>query len=188
MRLRPLPDPSAQLDRERQAISRRLAGVDVTIRAEAWHYRPGRLTNDFLPLLIRIVNQGHSDVTLRLPQVSLIDDRDRIRRPLKPEEVVSLLLGGSDAPAIIPSIGLEASGPEPTLFGIELGLSWGRYRDLRDIRRLAFSPEPIPAGSRAEGFIYFPNPASDAHRLTLLLILDTPSGQHQLPFVYAIDH
>ena len=188
MRLRPLPDPSTQLDRERQAISRRLAGVDVTIQAEAWHYRPGRLTNDFLPLLIRIVNQGHSDVTLRLPQVSLIDDRDRIRRPLKPEEVVSLLLGGSDASAIIPSIGLEATGPEPTLFGIELGLIWRRYRDLRDIRRLAFSPEPIPAGSRAEGFIYFPNPPPDAHRLTLILILDAPSGRHQLSFPFAVEN
>ena len=188
IRLRALPDPAGQLDPEHQAISKRLAEVELTVQAKAWQYRPRRLTDHFLPFLMRIVNQGRGDVTLRLAGISLIDDQGRTRRPLRPDEVVSLLLGGSDASAIIPSIGFEATGPEPTIFGVELGLEWGRYRELRDIRRLAFPPEPIPSGSRAEGFVYFPNPPPDARRLTLLLILDAPSGQHQLPFVYAVDH
>jgi len=188
IRLRALPDPAGQLDPEHQAISKRLAEFEVTIQAKAWQYRPRRLTDHFLPFLIRIVNQGRGDVTLRLADAGLIDDQDRTRRPLRPDEVVSLLLGGSDASALVPSVGIEASGPEPTIFGVELGLEWGRYRDVRDVRRLAFSSEPIPSGSRAEGFVYFPNPPPDARRLTLLLILDAPSGQHQLPFVYAIDH
>ena len=160
----------------------------MTIQAKAWQYRPRRLTDRFLPFLMRISNHGRGDVTIRLADAGLIDDQGRTRRPLRPEEVVSLLLGGSDASAIIPSIGFEATGPEPTIFGVELGLKWGRYRELRDIQRRAFPPEPIPSGSRAEGFVYFPNPPPDARRLTLLLILDAPSGQHQLPFVYAIDH
>jgi hypothetical protein len=188
IRLRALPDPAGQLDPEHQAISKRLAEVEVTIQAKAWQYRPRRLTDRFLPFLIRTVNHGRGDVTIRLADVGLIDDQGRTRRPLRPEEVVSLLLGGSDASALVPSAGIEASGPEPTIFGVELGLEWGRYRELRDIQRLAFPPEPIPSGSRAEGFVYFPNPPPDARRLTLLLILDAPSGQHQLPFVYAIDH
>ncbi len=188
IRLRALPDPAGQLDPEHQAISKWLAEVEVTIQAKTWQYRPRRLTDRFLPFLIRIVNHGRGDVTLRLADVGLIDDQGRTRHPLRPEEVVSLLLGGSDASALVPSVGIEATGPEPTIFGIELGFGFNRYRDLRDIRRLAFPPEPIPTGSRAEGFVYFPNPPPDARRLTLLLILDAPSGQHQLPFVYAIDH
>jgi hypothetical protein len=188
IRMRALPDPAGQLDPEHQAISKRLAEVEVTIEAKAWQYRPRRLTDRFLPFLIRISNHGLGDVTLRLADIGLIDDQGRTRRPLRPDEVVSLLLGGSDASALVPSVGIEASGPEPTIFGIELGLEWGRDRDLRDIRRRAFSSEPIPSGSRAEGFVYFPNLPPDARRLTLLLILDAPSGQHQLPFVYAIDH
>jgi len=188
IRLRALPDPAGQLDPEHQAISKRLAEIEVTIQAKAWQYRPRRLTDHFLPFLMRISNYGRGDVTIRLADVSVIDDQGLTRRPLRPEEVVSLLLGGSDASALVPSVGIEASGPEPTIFGVELGLEWGRYRELRDIQRLAFPPEPIPSGSRAEGFVYFPNPPPDARRLTLLLILDAPSGQHQLPFVYAIDH
>jgi hypothetical protein len=127
-------------------------------------------------------------VTLRLVEVTLIDEKGRTRRPLRPEEVESLLLGGWDPSAIVPSIGIEATGPEPTIFGVELGLSFNRFRDLRDIRRLAFPPEPIPVGSRAEGFIYFPYLPPDARRLTLFLTLDAPSGRHQLPFFYAIDN
>lgn len=187
MRLRALPDPAAELDRERRAVGKRLADVDVTIQAEAWHHRPRRLTDHFLPFLIRISNHGRGLVTLRLAEVTLIDDQGRTRRPLRPEEVASLLLGGWDASAIVPSIGIEATGPEPTIFGVELGLSFNRYRDLRDIRRLAFPPEPLPVGSRTEGFIYFPHPPPDARRLTLLLTVDAPSGRHQLPFFYAID-
>lgn len=188
MRLRALPDPATQLDRERQVISKRLAEVDVTVQAGAWRHRPGRLTDDFLPFMIRIRNHGSGNVTVRLAEVSLIDDQGRMRRPLRPEEVVSLLLGGFDASAIVPSIGFEATGPEPTIFGLELGLEFNRYRDLRDIRRLAISPEPIPAGSSAEGFIYFPNPPPDARRLTLLLVLEAPSGRQDLPFFYVIDN
>jgi hypothetical protein len=188
MRLHALPDPAAEPDRTGQAISTRLAEVDATIQAEAWHHRPRRLTRDFLPFLVRIANRGRSDATLRIAEIALTDDHGRIRHPLRPEEVISLLLGGSDASAIIPSIGVEASGPEPTIFGLELGINWGRYRDLREIQRLAFPLEPIPAGSSAEGFIYFPNPPPDARRLTLRVTLDAPSGRQELLFSFAIDH
>ncbi len=187
MRLYALPDPAAEPDRTRQAISKRLAEVDVTIQAEAWRHRPRRLTEDFLPFLVRIANRGRGDVTIRIAEVALTDDHGRMRHPLRPEEVMSLLLGGSDASAIIPSIGVEASGPEPTIFGLELGINWGRYRDLRDIQRFSFPLEPIPAYSRAEGFIYFPNPPPDARRLTLLLTLDASSGRQEFLFSFAID-
>ena len=104
------------------------------------------------------------------------------------EEVIGLLLEGWGLPALVPSIGFEATGPEPTIFGLELGFHFNRDRDLRDIRRLAFPPEAIPPDGHAEGFIYFPKPPRDARRLTLLLSLDAPSGQHELSFSYAIDH
>jgi hypothetical protein len=52
---------------------------------------------------------------------------------------------------------------------------------------MAFPPEPIPPGGRAEGFIYFPKPPRIARRFTLFLTLDSPSGQHHLPFSFAID-
>ena len=94
---------------------------------------------------------------------------------------------GWGLPALVPAIGFEATGPEPTTFGLELGLQFNPERDLRDIRQLAFPREPIPPGQRAEGFIYFPKPPRDARRLTLLLTIDAPSGQHQLPFSFAID-
>ena len=98
------------------------------------------------------------------------------------------MLGGSSLLPFVPSIGFEATGPEPTIFGVELGFHFNRDRDLRDVRRLAFPPEAIPPGGHAEGFIYFPKPPPDARRLTLLLSLDAPSGQHELSFFYAIEH
>ena len=167
---------------------RRLADVTVTIEVEAWRHRPRRLADDHLPFRVVIVNQSRGPVTLLLAEASLLDDQARTLRPLHPEEVISLLVGGSSLPAIVPSIGIEATGPEPTIFGLELGLQFNPERDLRDIRRLAFPREPVPPGGRAEGFIYFPKQPQDARRLTLLLVLHAPSGQHKLSFSYAIDH
>ena len=181
-----LPDSTSQASEGRQAISKRLRDLNVTVEAGAWHHRPRRFTDEFLPFLVEVVNQSRADVSLRLAEVSLVDDHGRTRRPLRPDEAVSLLLGGSDPLAFVPSIGFEASGPEPTIFNLELGFNFSRDRDLRHIRRLAFPPEPIPPGSRAEGFIYFLRPPPDASRLTVFLTLDVPSGRHELPFSYAI--
>lgn len=187
MRLQALPDPIANLDLERRAISKRLAGADVTVQVAAWRDRPRRLTDDFLPVLVGIANHSRGPMTLRVAEVALIDDQDRRRRPLRPEEVVSLLLGGSEASAIVPSVGIEASGPEPTFFGVELGLDFNRHRDLRNIPRRAFPLDPIPPDSHAEGFLYFPNHPRDARRLTLFIVLDTPTGRQELAFFYAIN-
>ena len=187
-RLRPLPDPAAQSDQGQQTITRRMAGTTVTVEVEAWRHRPRRLADDYLPFRVRIVNQSRGPVTLLLAEASLLDDHARAHRLLHPEEVVSLMLGDSSRLPFVPSIGFEATGPEPTIFGLELGFHFNRDRDLRDIRRLAFPPEAIPPGGHAEGFIYFPKPPRDARHLTLLLSLDTPSGQHELSFSYAIEH
>jgi len=187
-RLRALPDPADQPDQGQQTITRRLAGMTVTIDVEAWGYRPKRLTEDYLPFRVGIVNQSRGPVTLLLAEASLLDDHARAHRLLHPEEVVSLMLGDSSLLPFVPSIGFEATGPEPTIFGLELGLQFNPEADLRDIRQLAFPRKPIPPGERAEGFIYFPKPPRDARRLTLLLPLDTPSRQHELSFSYAIEH
>jgi hypothetical protein len=181
-----LPDPTAEPDQERQAIRKRLAGIDMTVHTEAWHHRPRRLTEHFLPFLIAIENHSRGEVTLRIADVTLTDDLGRMRRPLWPEEVASLLLGGWDESAIVPSIGFEATGPEPTIFGVELGFGFNRYRALRDIHRFAFPPTPIPAAARGEGFVYFPSHPRDARRVTLHVTLDTPSGRYELPFFFAI--
>lgn len=185
--LRALSEPATELDPTRQAISKRLAGVNVTVQVEAWNHRPRRLTHDFLPFLVRIANQAEGDVSLRLAEAILSDDQGRTQHSLRPEEVVSLLLDRKNASAIVPWVGIEATAPDPTIFGFELGLQWGRNRDLRDIPVLAFPAGPIPAGSSAEGFLYFSNPPSDARRLTLLLPLDTPSGLLPLSFSYAME-
>jgi len=185
-RLLALPDSASQASDGRQAISKRLPNLNVTVEAGAWHHRPRRFTDEFLPFLVEIVNHSRLDVNLRLAEVSLVDDHGRTRRPLRPDEAVSLLLGGSDPSTLVPSIGIEATGPEPTIFNLELGFNFGRDRDLRHIRRLAFPPEPIPPGSRAEGFIYFPKPPPDASRLTVFLTLDAPSGRHELLFSYLV--
>ena len=187
-RLRALPEPADRTDHGQQAITRRLADATITIEVEAWRHRPRRLVDEYLPFRVVIVNESRGPVTLLLAEASLLDDHVRVHRLLHPEEVISLLVGGSSLPAIVPSIGIEATGPEPTIFGLELGLQFNPERDLRDIRRLAFPREPVPPGGRAEGFIYFPKQPQDARRLTLLLVLHAPSGQHKLSFSYAIDH
>src|SRR3989304_2261285 len=187
-RLRALPDPADQPDQGQQTITRRLAGMTVTVEVEAWRYGPRRLADDYLPFRVEIVNLSRGPVILHLAKVSLLDDHARAHRPHDPGGVVSLLWKGWGLPALAPSIGFEATGPEPTIFGVELGFHFNRDRDLRDIRRLAFPPEAIPSGGHAAGFIYFPTPPPDARRLTLLLTVDAPSGQHQLTFSYAIDH
>lgn len=187
-RLRPLPDPAAQSDQGQQTITKRMAGTTVTVEVEAWRHRPRRLADDYLPFRVGIVNQSRGPVTLLLAEASLLDDHARAHRLLHPEEVVSLMLGDSSRLPFVPSIGFEATGPEPTIFGLELGFHFNRDRDLRDIRRLAFPPEAIPPGGHAEGFIYFPKPPRDARHLTLLLPLDTASRQHELSFSYAIEH
>lgn len=186
-RLRALPHQAAQSDQGQHAITTRLDDATVTVEVEAWRHRPRRLADDYLPFRVEIVNLSRAPVMLQPAEARLLDDHTRVDRPLHPEEVVSLLLEGWGLPALVPSIGFEATGPEPTIFGLELGFHFNRDRDLRDIRRLAFPPEAIPPGGHAEGFIYFPKPRRDARRLTLLLSLDAPSGQHQLPFSFAID-
>lgn len=187
-RLRALPHQAAQSDQGQHAITTRLDDATVTVEVEAWRHRPRRLADDYLPFRVEIVNLSRAPVMLQPAEARLLDDHTRVHRPLHPEEVVSLLLEGWGLPALVPSIGFEATGPEPTIFGLELGFHFNRDRDLRDIRRLAFPPEAIPPGGHAEGFIYFPKPPRDARRLTLLLSLDAPSGQHELSFSYAIDH
>ena len=187
-RLRALPHQAAQSDQGQHAITTRLDDATVTVEVEAWRHRPRRLADDYLPFRVEIVNLSRAPMTLLLAEASLLDDHARAHRLLHPEEVVSLMLGDSSLLPFVPSIGFEATGPEPTIFGLELGFHFNRDRDLRDIRRLAFPPEAIPPGGHAEGFIYFPKPPRDARRLTLLLSLDAPSGQHELSFSYAIDH
>lgn len=186
-RLRALPGPADASNRGQQAMTRRLEDVAVTIEVEAWRHRPTGLADDHLPFRVVIVNQSRGPVILHLAKASLLDDQARTRRPLHPEEVVSLLSGGRGLLPVVPSIGFEATGPEPTIFSLELGVQFNPDRDLRDVRQLAFPREPIPPGGRAEGFVYFPKPPRDARRLTLFLPLDAPSGQHELSFSYAID-
>jgi hypothetical protein len=168
-------------------MTRRLADATVTIEVEAWRHRPRRLADDYLPFRIVILNHSRGPVTLLLAEAGLLDDQARILRPLHPEETIRLLTGGSSLPGIVPSIEFEATGPEPTIFGLELGLQFNPDRDLRDIRQLAFPPEPIASGGRSEGFIYFSKPPRDARHLTLFLSLDAPSGQQELSFSFAID-
>jgi len=186
-RLRALPHQAAKSDQGQHAITTRLSDATITVEVEAWRHRPRRIADDYLPFRVGIVNLSRGPVMLHVAEARLLDDHARVHRPLHPEEVVSLLLEGWGLPALVPSIGFEATGPEPTIFGLELGLQFNPERDLRDIRQLAFPREPIPPGQRAEGFIYFPKPPRDARRLTLLLTIDAPSGQHQLPFSFAID-
>lgn len=186
-RLRALPHQAAKSDQGQHAITTRLADATVTVEVEAWRHRPSQLADDYLPFRVEIVNLGRSPAMLHLTEARLLDDHARVYRPLPPEEVINILLGGWGLPAVIPSIGFEATGPEPTIFGLELGFQFNPDRDLHDIRRRAFPPEAIPPGGRAEGFIYFSKPPSDTRRLALLLTLDAPSEQHQLSFSYAID-
>src|SRR3990172_6830308 len=187
-RLRALPHQAAQSDQGQHAITTRLDDATVTVEVEAWRHRPRRLADDYLPFRVEIVNLSRAPVMLQPAEARLLDDHTRVHRPLHPKEVISLLLEGWGLPGLVPSIGFEATGPEPTIFGLELGFHFNRDRDLRDIRRLAFPPEAIPPGGHAEGFIYFPKPPRDARRLTLLLSIDAPSGQHELSFFYAIEH
>jgi len=187
-RLVPLPDSAATVHRERRAISKRLPGLTVTVEAGAWDHRPRLLTDSVLPFLVEVQNHSSDGVRLQFEEVSLvIDDRGGPRRPLRPEEAEALLSGVSDPWAIVPSLGIEVTGPEPTLFSLELGLNVNRARDLRDIRRLAFPPESIACGSQAKGFVYFRQPPADARGLTLLLALDVPGARHQLSFAYAVE-
>src|SRR5574341_374259 len=183
-RLRALAGPTDEVDQERRAITRRLAGVTLTVEVEAWRHRPKRLVEDYLPIRVQIVNQSRDAVTLVRSEAGLLIDQAPTLRSFHPEEVIGLLVGGLRLPPIIPTVGFEATGPEPTIFGLELGLQINPERDLRDIRRMAFPPDPIPPGERVEGFIYFPKPPRNARHLTLLLTLDFPSGQHHLPFSF----
>lgn len=186
-RLRALPEPADQSDQGQHAIMTRLSDATITVEVEAWRHRPRRIADDYLPFRVEIVNLSRGPVMLHVAEARLLDDHARVHRPLRPEEVVGLLLEGWGLPALVPSIGFEATGPEPTIFGLELGLQFNPDRDLRDIRRRAFPPEAMPPGGRSEGFIYFPKPPPDARRLTLLLTLDGISGQQELSFSYAID-
>jgi hypothetical protein len=186
-RLVPLPDSAATVHRERRAISKRLPDLTVTVEAGAWDHRPRLLTDRVLPFLVEVENHSSEGVRLQLAEASLVDDRGVPRRPLWPDEAEALLSGVSDPWAIIPSLGIEVTGVEPTLVNLELGLNVNRARDLRDIRRLAFPQESIASGSQARGFVYFRQLPADARGLTLLLALDVPGARHQLSFAYAVE-
>jgi hypothetical protein len=185
-RLEPLPDPAATVHRERRAVSKRLPDLTVTVETGAWGHPPKALTDCVLPFLVEIENRGREAVRLQLAEVSLVDDRGAPSRSLRPGEAESLLSGASDPLAVTPSFGIEVTGPEPTLFNLELGLNLIRARDLRDIRRLAFPLEPIAAGAHARGFLYFRWPPLEARGLVLVLALDDSGTIHELSFAFAV--
>ena len=117
-RLRALPHQAAKSDQGQHAITTRLSDATITVEVEAWRHRPRRIADDYLPFRVGIVNLSHGPVMLHLAEARLLDDHARFHRPLRPEEVVSLLLEGWGLPALVPSIGFEATGPEPTIFGL----------------------------------------------------------------------
>jgi len=161
--------------------------LTVTVAAAAWSHRPRSLPEKVLPFLIEVVNEGRTPATLRLAEARLLDDLGRTSPALRADDVIALLVGGADAVQILPSIGFEVMAPEPTIFGLELGLQFDLQRDLEPIRSLAFPVAPILRGSRASGFVYFRRPRPDARRLTLLLPLDADGTRDELAFSYAID-
>ncbi len=153
----------------RHPLVQKVAGaLTLSVQPHAWSARPEGFERAFLPLRVIVRNASPVEVTLRAQDQVLEDDRGGRWRGVPPDDVGQQFAERTGA-IRRPTVSVGASGPDPTIWHLGLGLRRERPPDLADIGRLAFSQDPIPPDASREGFFYFPLPPSGWRRLQLTL-------------------
>lgn len=167
------------------AIVQEVAGLQISMEAEAWRGRPKTLPKHVLPFLVLLKNTGGTPVTISRTDFLLLDDANRQYLPLAPTEVVTILGGGSSGVSVSPSVGVSGSTAGSTEFGVGLGIFLGDSRpDTRDIIPQALAEGPVQPGAEIKGFLYFPRPASAFKSLRLVVSPRDIPGQPRLDFEF----
>ncbi len=152
-------------------IVQETAGLQVSVEAEAWRGRPKWLADYVLPFLVQVKNTGEVPVAVLGTDFVLLDDTSRQYTPLPPSDVVVLLGGRSPGVAISPSAGVTGSTAGGTIFGAGLGFSFGGSASAAwDVISAALPEESVQPGAAAQGFLYFPLPASPYKALRVIFI------------------
>ncbi len=161
-------DGTASGDPRRPVAQKAAGALTLSVQPNAWEARPERFERAFLPLRVIVRNGSPEAVSLRAQDQVLLDDRGGRWRGVPPEEVTQQFAerGGG---LRLPTVSVGASGPDPTIWNLGLGLRRERRPELADIRRLAFPDEPIAPDAARGGFFYFPLPPPGWRRLQLML-------------------
>ncbi len=166
-------------------IVQEAAGLQVSIEADAWRGRPKWLADYVLPFLVQVKNTSEVPAAVLRTDFLLLDDTNRQYTPLPPSDVVVLLGGRSPGVAISPSAGVTGSTAGGTIFGAGLGFSFGGSTSaVWDVISAALPEGPVQPGDAAQGFLYFPLPASPYKVLRVVFSPRQLPGPPRLDFVF----
>lgn len=165
----------------RQIVAER-GGVRATVTLDAWTGDPRDLGRTLLPFRLVVVNGSPQMVRLPLERISLLDQERRQWRPLSPAEAHALASSGRGTSGPIFSFGI-GGGSGGYGVGLGAGIPFGGSSGYPEIVSRGFSGGAIAAGSRVEGFVYFPRLDPVVSRFTLLL---SPEGAEELSFDFAM--
>jgi hypothetical protein len=166
-------------------IVQAIAGLQVSVEAEAWHGRPGWLTDHVLPFRVQVTNTGAVPAMIQRMDFLLLDDANRQYAPSPPSEVVVLLDGRFSGVGLFPSVGVSGSTAGGTSVGAGLGILLGSSSAASgDIISAALPEGPVQPGAEVHGFLYFPLPASPCQTLRVVFILRQLPGPPRLEFAF----
>jgi len=166
-------------------IAKEMAGLRISVEAEAWHGKPRDLAKRVLPFLFILRNTGPNAVTITRTDFLLLDDSSRQYLPLPPSEVVTMLGGRVEGATVSPSVGVSGSTAGGTIFGVGLGITLGGSgADTRDIIPQALAEGPILPAAEVKGFLYFQQPAPGFKNLRLVVVPRDLPGQPRLEFEF----
>ncbi len=157
-------------------------GVQAAITLDAWTGEPRDLGRTLLPFHLVVVNGSAQMVRLPPERISLLDQARRQWRPLSPAEAHALASSGRGTSGPIFSFGI-GGGSGGYGVGLGAGIPFGGSSGYPEIVSRGFPGGEIPAGSRVEGFVYFPRLDPAVSRFTLLL---SPEGAEELSFDFAM--
>lgn len=171
--------PGATDDGRRIAVER--GGIRATVTVDAWKYEPRDLDRALLPFYLVVENVTSRPVRLPPERITLTDSTRRQWSFLTPEQAHHLALSGRGGWGGGPLFSIGVGGGSGGVGGVPVG---GGYSAYAEVLTRAFRGGEIAAGSRMEGFLYFPPLDPDVTRFTVTL---SPDGKDELSLEFAME-
>jgi hypothetical protein len=174
-RIVPVAGPEARVDAARGAIAIAAAGVELSVRASAWHGTPWDLADYVTPFLVRLTNEASEPVAYEHAGFRLFDEARFQYTALPPADVEHILRARGGG-----VFRLAAASPPPGLRRPRVPDPfwdwwwWDRYgwpwsapppARLEEVYLRALPVGALQPGARVEGFVYFPRLRREARQL-----------------------
>jgi hypothetical protein len=176
--------PGAMDAGRRIAVER--GGIRATVTVDAWKYEPRDLERTLLPFFLVVENTTSRPVRLPLERVTLTDSTRRQWNLMTPEQAHHVALSGRGGWGGGPLFSIGVGGGSGGVGGgVGVGVPvGGGYSAYAEVLTRAFRGGEIAAGSRMEGFLYFPPLDPDVTRFTVTL---SPDSKDELSLEFAME-